>query len=128
VEHEDLTVAAGARADADRGHGHGLGDAGREIPRDAFQNEREDAGVGQPPRVVENALGFRFSPALHLNPPSALTDWGVRPMWPITGISACRSASIMGIRTAPPSSFTAWQPASTMKRAALCTASCGVVW
>ncbi len=33
-----------------------------------------------------------------LKPPMALTDWGVRPMWPITGISASISASIIGSR------------------------------
>ena len=46
----------------------------------------------------------------------------------MTGISAERIALIIGRRWTPPSSFTARQPPSTTKRAALRTASSGVVW
>ena len=52
----------------------------------------------------------------------AWTDCGVRPRWPITGISASTSASIIGSRLRPPSSFTAWAPAR-MSWAALRTVS-----
>ena len=41
----------------------------------------------------------------------ACTDCGVRPRWPITGISASTIASIIGRRLRPPSSFTPWAPA-----------------
>ena len=41
------------------------------------------------------------------------TDWGVSPRWPTTGISVATSASIMGTRALPPSSFTASAPART---------------
>ena len=54
----------------------------------------------------------------------ACTDCGVRPRWPITGISASTMASITGTRLAPPSSFTDWAPAR-MRAAALRTASSG---
>ena len=40
-------------------------------------------------------------------PPMASTDWGVRPRWPMTGISARMMASITGSRARPPSSLTA---------------------
>ena len=49
--------------------------------------------------------------ACTLYPPMVWIDCGVRPMWPITGISARTSASIIGRRLRPPSSFTAWAPA-----------------
>ena len=53
----------------------------------------------------------------------AFTDCGVRPMWPMTGISASRMASTTGIRLRPPSSFTASAPPSRTKRPAWRTAS-----
>ena len=62
-----------------------------------------------------------------LNPPMALTDCGVRPMWPITGISASTRASIIGRRLRPPSSFTAWAPAR-ISWAALRTVSSTDTW
>ena len=57
----------------------------------------------------------------------ASTDWGVRPRWPITGISARMIASTAGRRARPPSSFTACAPAR-MSVAALRTASSGERW
>ena len=50
-----------------------------------------------------------------LNPPMACTDCGVRPRWPITGISASTIASIIGSRLRPPSSLTVWAPGSDQR-------------
>jgi hypothetical protein len=57
----------------------------------------------------------------------ASSDWGVRPMWPWTGISPSTMASTTGSRLRPPSSFTADAPAR-ISVAALRTASAGPVW
>jgi len=62
-----------------------------------------------------------------LYPPNTLTDCGVSPRWPITGISADTRASIIGTRLAPPSSLTAWAPAR-IKVAAFWTVSTGSRW
>lgn len=51
----------------------------------------------------------------------------MRPMWPITGISAATSARTIGARFAPPSSLTHFAPAR-MSLAALCTVSSGETW
>src|SRR5690606_33158573 len=58
----------------------------------------------------------------------ACTDWGVRPRWPITGISAPTRASIMGTRRWPPSSFTASAPPSLTNRPALRRVSSFEMW
>ena len=60
-------------------------------------------------------------------PPMARTDWGVRPRWPMTGISARMMASTTGSRARPPSSLTAWAPAR-IRVAALRTASSVPRW
>ncbi len=52
---------------------------------------------------------------------------GVRPMWPMTGIPARANASITRAERMPPSTFTAWAPASRRKRPAFASASSGVV-
>ena len=57
-----------------------------------------------------------------LKPPITCSDCGVSPMWPMTGISASTSASTIGTRLRPPSSFTACAPART-SAAALRTVS-----
>ena len=46
----------------------------------------------------------------------ACTDCGVSPRWPITGISACTSASITATRVRPPSSLTASAPGPDQRR------------
>ena len=45
-----------------------------------------------------------------LKPPIASTLWGVSPRWPITGISASRSARTTSRRARPPSSLTLLGP------------------
>ena len=61
-------------------------------------------------------------------PPKALTDCGVSPTWPITGMPASTSlCTVLATRT-PPSSFTEPQPVSCMMRVALRMASCQPVW
>ena len=60
--------------------------------------------------------------------PRVLIAWGVRPMWPITGIPARTSASIVRVLRTPPSIFTAWAPASRRKRPALATASSALAY
>ena len=60
-------------------------------------------------------------------PPMARIDCGVRPRWPITGISARMMASMTGRRARPPSSLTAWAPAR-ISLAALRTASSVERW
>ena len=47
--------------------------------------------------------------------PSALIAWGVRPMWPMTGMPARTSVSIIRAVRTPPSTLTAWAPASRRK-------------
>ena len=54
-------------------------------------------------------------------------DCGVRPTWPITGISASMRAFTMSTRLRPPSSFTAWAPAR-IRVAALRTVSSTETW
>jgi hypothetical protein len=73
VQHEDLPVAALARADADGGDGEGLGELVREDLGDALQ----DDGVG--PRVleglgVEQELGARLVGAALDLVPAELVD------------------------------------------------------
>ena len=57
-----------------------------------------------------SALAASSSLPCTLKPPSAWIDCGVRPMWPITGISASRIACTASSRLRPPSSFTAPAP------------------
>src|SRR5262249_43983952 len=65
--------------------------------------------------------------ACTLKPPMAWIDCGVRPRWPITGISASTIASITGTRLRPPSSLTHCAPAR-IRVAALRTASSADTW
>ena len=51
--------------------------------------------------------------------PQRVDRLGRQPMWPMTGIPAFTSASIIRALRTPPSSLTAWTPASRMKRPAL---------
>ena len=51
---------------------------------------------------------------------------GVRPMWPITGIPARTSVSMIRAVRTPPSTLTAWAPASRRKTPAFSRASSGV--
>ena len=46
-------------------------------------------------------------------------------MWAITGMPARTMRSIISALRSPPSSFTAWAPASFMNRSAVCSASSG---
>ena len=59
--------------------------------------------------------------------PTVLIDWGVSPMWPMTGIPARTSASMTRAVRTPPSTLTAWAPASRMKIPAFSIASSGVL-
>ena len=56
------------------------------------------------------------------------TAWGVRPTWPMTGISAETMRSMVSAIRVPPSSFTAAAPDSLTKRMALRSASSGLTW
>ena len=58
--------------------------------------------------------------------PTVLIDWGVSPMWPMTGMPARTSASMIRAVRTPPSTLTAWAPASRMKTPAFSSASSGV--
>ena len=58
-----------------------------------------------------------------LNPPKALTDCGVRPICPITGIDAFTIASILSHTSKPPSNFTACALPSFISLPAFTTAS-----
>ena len=60
--------------------------------------------------------------------PIALMAWGVSPMWPITGMPARTSASMIRALRTPPSTLTAWTPPSRRNRPALATASSGVAY
>ena len=57
-------------------------------------------------------------------PPSLLTDWGVKPRWPTTGMPASPSARTVRARGRPPSSLTALAPAF-IRRTALASAWAG---
>ena len=63
-----------------------------------------------------------------LKPPSRRTDCGVRPMCPITGMSADATAATAAALRTPPSNLTAWAPPSLTSRPALATACCGLTW
>ena len=58
-----------------------------------------------------------------LNPPNALTDCGVNPICPITGIDAFTIASILSQTSIPPSNLTACARPSLISLPALTTAS-----
>ena len=58
--------------------------------------------------------------------PAVLIDCGVRPMWPMTGMPARTSVSMTRAVRTPPSTLTAWAPASRRKIPAFSTASSGV--
>ena len=57
-----------------------------------------------------------------------LTDWGVKPMWAMTGMPASTMRRMLSATTRPPSSFTAWTPASFMNRTAVASACSGPAW
>ena len=61
-------------------------------------------------------------------PPRALTLWGVRPRWPMTGIPARAMPATRSAISAPPSSLTASQPASAMNRPAFRIAVSTLGW
>ena len=59
--------------------------------------------------------------------PIALIACGVRPMWPMTGMPALTRASIVRALRTPPSTLTAWAPASLQEAAGVARrASSGV--
>ena len=93
------------------------------IPHDYFSKEAEHV-EGFAPEV---AWVQYAGPKPVLKPPSEWIDCGVRPMWPITGISASRMACTIGSRLAPPSSFTACAPAR-ISEAELRTVSSTDTW
>ena len=84
--------------------------------RNHFEYDGERAGFLYRKGVVEQGV-TRFARPCTLYPPIVLTDWGVRPMWAMTGMPASTRVRICG-PGAPPSSFTACAPASFMKRVA----------
>ena len=61
-------------------------------------------------------------------PPMRCTDCGVRPMWPITGMSTEAMRAMVSATGSPPSSLTASAPPSLIRRPALVTASIGLTW
>jgi hypothetical protein len=63
-----------------------------------------------------------------LKPPSAVADWGVSPIWPITGIPAPTIAATRASVGPAPSTFTASAPASLTNRIAFVTASASETW
>src|SRR6266849_6705400 len=115
VNHQDLTVAIRSSAYANRGDLQLGRDSRRKLPGNRFQNDGERAG------------GFH-SACIARNPPNVLTDCGVRPMCPITGISASTNRAIKSMRRSPPSILTASAPASFTKRTACRTPSIGSSW
>ena len=60
--------------------------------------------------------------------PTVLIDCGVRPMWPMTGMPARTSVSMTRAVRTPPSTLTAWAPASRRKIPAFSSASSGVAY
>ncbi len=60
--------------------------------------------------------------------PTALIVCGVSPMWPMTGMPARTSASMTRAVRTPPSTLTAWAPASRRKIPAFSIASSGVAY
>jgi hypothetical protein len=63
-----------------------------------------------------------------LKPPSIVADWGVSPMWPITGTPAPTSAWTRESVAPAPSTFTASAPASLTKRIAFSSALSSETW
>ena len=123
LDHEDLAVGAGACADADgEGRGELLCDVGAQVGGHALEDDGEGAGLLEREGVGDELLGCLGALALTLKPPKALTDCGVRPMWRTTGMPASTMALTWGQTSMPPSSLTAWQRPSFMRRPALLTA------
>ncbi len=90
--HEYLAVAVPAGADADRRYRDRVGDHPGHAVGDALEHDREAPGLGQRNRVVDDPRAASSCLPCTLNPPIAWIDWGVRPRWPMTGISLSRIA------------------------------------
>ena len=87
----------GAGADADGRDRELLGDLGGEVERDALEHDGERARGLDRQRVLDQRA--RAAPApwpwrrpCTLWPPMRCTDCGVRPMWPMTGMSTAAIA------------------------------------
>ena len=95
------------RAEICRGH----------VRLDQFKHDGKGAGAIQSLGVgrEERPPSAGVFP-LTLYPPSSRTLCGSMPMWPITAIPSRISASTCAMRATPPSSFTAWAPASRRRR------------
>ena len=91
--HEHLAVAVTTGADADRGHGHRVGDHAGDRVGHALEHDRE-ARRPRParPRRRRSRAPRRGSCPAPGNRRARAPTAGVRPRWPITGISASRIA------------------------------------
>ena len=131
VQHQHLAVAVGAGADADGGDRQLLGDLAGQVARHALDDHGARAGLLDGVGVFEQALAAAgLEAALRpctLWPPMRWKLCGVRPMWPITGMSTRVIAWMVSAITTPPSSFTHSAP-SFISRMELSTACCGLTW
>jgi len=123
----DLAAAAGAGADPDRRDAQALGDRRGELLRDELEDEAKAPASWTAWASASSARAWPLSLPRTRTLPAALAAWGVQPMWPTTGMPAFTTASIVRALRTPPSSLTAWAPASERKRPAFETAWSTVV-
>jgi len=100
---QDLTIALGSGAYADGRDRHRFRDLSRDRSGDGLQDDTEAPRFDKRLGVFDQesrGLG-RF--AWTLKPPSCAELWGVRPIWPCTGIPALTMARTCGATFFPPS-------------------------
>src|SRR5690606_10689965 len=125
---QHLPVGVRARPDPDRRHRHLLGHHAGDHVGNPFEDDGEHSGGFQFLRLLDERSGGFDLPSLDPVAAHGVHGLGVRPRWPITGISAEIRASIIGTRRWPPSSFTASAPPSLTRRPALRSVSSLEMW
>jgi len=92
------------------GNPHTARDLRRQLSRQRFQHNRERTRSLHRPRIAQNLLRPARRLPLYAIAAQGVTDCGVSPTWPITGISASVSREISSSLRSPPSIFTASRP------------------
>ena len=97
-----------------------------QLLRHELEDDREGAGLLDRERVGEQRAGLVAGLALDADLADRVDRLRRQPMWPMTGMPARTSASMIRAVRTPPSTLTAWAPASRRKRPAFSSASSGV--
>ena len=103
-----------------------LRDRRRELLGHELQDHREGAGLLDGEGVGEERPGLVAALALDADLADGVDRLRRQPMWPITGMPARTSVSMIRALRTPPSTLTAWAPASRRKMPAFSSASSGV--